>query len=95
MAESSTPTTELPFDPNALRDKYRLERDKRLRAEGNNQYLEIAGDFARYSEDPYAQPLTREPITDEMEVTIIGGGFGGLLPWRAAPGSRRAGPANH
>jgi len=78
MADTETSTT-VPFDPDALREKYRLERDKRLRTEGNNQYLEIAGDFARYSEDPYAQPFSREPITDEMEVTIIGGGFGGLL----------------
>ena len=31
-------TTELPFDPDALREKYRRERDKRLRADGNEQY---------------------------------------------------------
>ena len=29
---------DLGFDPAALREKYRLERDKRLRADGNQQY---------------------------------------------------------
>ena len=31
------------FDPDALREKYREERDKRLRADGNDQYVEVAG----------------------------------------------------
>ncbi len=71
---------QLGFDPDALRDKYREERDKRLRVEGNEQYQEIAGDFSHYIDDPYVEPgFTREPLTDEMDVVIIGGGFGGLL----------------
>ena len=41
------------FDPDALREKYRAERDKRLRADGNEQYVEVAGDFAHYVDDPY------------------------------------------
>jgi cyclohexanone monooxygenase len=69
----------LAFDPDALREKYRLERDKRLRAEGNEQYVEIAGEFAHYLEDPYVEPIVRDPIFDEVDVVIIGGGFGGLL----------------
>lgn len=67
------------FDPDHLRDKYRAERDKRLRHDGNEQYLEIAGDFARYLEDPYVSPIERAPLLDEVEVAVIGGGFGGLL----------------
>lgn len=71
---------DLGFDPKALRAKYRAERDKRLRRDGNQQYVEVAGDFARYLEDPYVQPgFTRAPLTDEVEVAVIGGGFGGLL----------------
>src|SRR5436190_2948208 len=71
----------LDFDPDALREKYRQEREKRLRVDGEAQYIELAGDFARYAEeDPYADPnFTREPLTDEIEVAIIGGGFSGLL----------------
>ena len=70
----------LGFDPDALREKYRAERDKRLRDDGNEQYQEITGEFAHYLDDPYVPPgFTREPLTDEVEVVVIGGGFGGLL----------------
>ncbi len=73
-------TEEVTFDPDALREKYRAERDKRLRADGNDQYQEVAGEFAHFVEDPYVEPgFTREPLTDEVEVLVIGGGFGGLL----------------
>ncbi|HEV3225779.1 MAG TPA: NAD(P)/FAD-dependent oxidoreductase, partial [Acidimicrobiales bacterium] len=72
-------TDTVAFDPDALREKYREERDKRLRAEGNEQYVEVTGDFARYLEDPYVEPFEREPLTDAVDVVIIGGGFGGLL----------------
>jgi cyclohexanone monooxygenase len=68
------------FDPNALRDKYRAERDKRLRADGNEQYIEVKGKFAHFLDDPYGkQGYTRAPLADEVEVAVIGGGFGGLL----------------
>lgn len=71
---------DLPFDPDTLRDKYRLERDKRLRKEGNTQYQEAIGDFKHYVEDPYvSEPIDRAPLTDEMDIIIIGGGFGGLI----------------
>jgi len=71
--------TTTDFDPDQLRDKYRAERDKRLRSDGNEQYQMIAGDFAHYLEDPYVAPIDREPLFDEVQVAIIGGGFGGLL----------------
>ena len=71
---------EFDFDPDALRAKYREERDKRLRADGNDQYVEVKGDFSRYIDDPYVDPgFTRAPLNDEVDVVIIGGGFGGLL----------------
>jgi len=70
----------LGFDPDALREKYREERDKRIRKEGNDQYVEVTGKFAHFVDDPYVEPgFTREPLTDEVDVVIIGGGFGGLL----------------
>jgi len=70
----------LSFDPDALRTKYRQERDKRLRADGNEQYVEVKGALARYLDDPYVQPgFTRPALYDEVEVLVVGGGFGGLL----------------
>jgi cyclohexanone monooxygenase len=70
----------IDFDPDALRERYRQERDRRLRADGNAQYVAIEGDFAHYLEDPYVEPgFTRAPIVQRMEVLIIGGGFSGLL----------------
>ncbi|MDO8432612.1 MAG: NAD(P)/FAD-dependent oxidoreductase [Candidatus Binatus sp.] len=70
----------IDFDPEVLRAKYREERDKRVRVDGNEQYVEVKGDYSRYVDDPYVAPgFTREPLTDDVEVLIIGGGFGGLL----------------
>jgi cyclohexanone monooxygenase len=80
MTTRDTGSTDLPFDPDALRARYRAERDKRLREEGNEQYVEVKGQFAHFLDDPYAEPgFTREPLFDEVEVLVIGGGFGGLL----------------
>ena len=70
----------LDFDPDALRDKYREERDKRLRVDGNEQYQEVSGDFSNYVDDPYLEEvIDRAPLNDEVEIIVIGGGFGGLI----------------
>jgi cation diffusion facilitator CzcD-associated flavoprotein CzcO len=65
-------------DHDALREKYRLERDKRLRADGNDQYLEPDGKFAYMVDDPYVERVEREPVIDDVTVALIGGGFSGL-----------------
>lgn len=67
------------FDIEALRAKYREERDKRIRSDGNSQYRAPAGALARYAQDPYADRTPREPLNDVVDVVIVGGGFGGLL----------------
>ncbi|AJZ84503.1 MULTISPECIES: flavin-containing monooxygenase [Streptomyces] len=77
---TSMDADELGFDPDALRAKYRAERDRRIRPDGRKQYRRIAGDFGSYAQDPYVEPeFTREPLHDRVDVLIIGGGFGGLL----------------
>ena len=70
---------QLGFDPDALREKYRVERDKRLRREGSGQYRALEGDLAHFIDDPYTPRAEREPVLDEVEIAVIGGGFGGLL----------------
>ena len=73
-------TSDLDFDPEVLRKEYLEERDKRIRPEGASQYQEVTGDFSKYVDDPYIEDeIAREPLTDEVEVIIVGGGFGGLL----------------
>jgi cation diffusion facilitator CzcD-associated flavoprotein CzcO len=67
------------FDKAALRRKYREERDKRLRPDGNDQYLRLSDQFAHYLEDPHTPVVAREPITDHVTVALIGGGFAGLV----------------
>ncbi|QUD90682.1 NAD(P)/FAD-dependent oxidoreductase [Phenylobacterium montanum] len=82
MAAETAPTEseDLGFDPEALKARYRAERDKRLRTDGNEQYQNIVGEFAHYLDDPYVEPgFNRAPVTDEAEVVVVGGGFGGLL----------------
>src|SRR5215207_1011249 len=76
---STTEQEKLPFDPDALREKYRQERDKRIRPDGNDQYQEMVGEFAHYMVDPYTAPIERDPLFDDVDVAVIGGGFGGLL----------------
>ena len=71
---------DLDFDPEALRAKYRAERDKRLRDDGEAQYAEAAEALAHFADDdPYATPEPRDPLTLEIDVAVIGGGFSGLM----------------
>jgi cation diffusion facilitator CzcD-associated flavoprotein CzcO len=68
-----------PIDTGALRRKYAEERDKRLRPDGNDQYLRLAGDYARYLDDPHTPWTERAPLADHRTVVCIGGGFAGLV----------------
>jgi cyclohexanone monooxygenase len=71
---------EFDFDPDALHAKYLTERDKRLRADGIGQYVEVKAEFSHYVDDPYVEPgFTRAPVFDHVDFAVIGGGFGGLL----------------
>lgn len=76
----SVDTSNLGFDPDMLRKKYLEERDKRIRKDGFGQYQTAEGDLSGFMEDHYVEPgFEREPLNDEVEVLIVGGGFGGLL----------------
>lgn len=67
------------LDVEALRAKYKHERDRRIRPDGATQYRRAAGEFGYYAKDPYTPRTEREPKTDRVEVLLIGAGFGGLL----------------
>ena len=66
-------------DRDALREKYRAERDKRLRPDGNDQYLEPTGRFAHLLDDPYTVVVDRPPVREDVNVAVIGSGFAGLV----------------
>ncbi|KAL5361021.1 hypothetical protein BJX96DRAFT_184927 [Aspergillus floccosus] len=71
------------IDVGKLKQKYIEERHKRLQNGGINQYrlIDDATQTAQqYLTDPYVAPgFTRDPIDQESDVVIIGGGYGGLL----------------
>ncbi|GAA0454815.1 monooxygenase [Actinoplanes capillaceus] len=67
-------------DIEALRARYRAERDRRIRPDAGGQYRSTAGgEFGYYAKDPYTERIERDPVSDRVEATVIGGGFGGLL----------------
>ena len=62
MTDPNCPPTQTPddIDLEALREKYRREREKRLRPEGSKQYIELVDEFAEYYEtDPHSPPKFR------------------------------------
>jgi cation diffusion facilitator CzcD-associated flavoprotein CzcO len=70
----------LSMSPEELREKYRRERDKRLRPDGIDQYRELKGIYDDFDKDPYVEPgFTRDPVIEETDVVIVGGGFSGMM----------------
>jgi cyclohexanone monooxygenase len=73
----------LGFDPDILAQRYAAERNKRIRADAEAQFVQLSHDspFANkyLEEDPYCEPLERAPLKDEREVIVIGGGWVGML----------------
>ncbi len=63
-----------------LRQRYRLERQKRLRPEGMAQWGELTDEFEALDQDPFVEPgFARDPMVEETTVVIVGGGFAGML----------------
>ena len=68
------------LDKAALRGRYLEERDKRLRPDGNDQYLRLTGRrLAHYLADPYTPVSPRAARTDHVTFAFVGGGFAGLV----------------
>ena len=82
------------YDPEAVRAKYLAERDKRL-VPGRADIRDLRTDehFARYRDDPFTPFIERDPVADEVDVVIVGGGIAGVLAGaRLRQGRRRADP---
>ncbi len=79
MAMTESPAHPGRIDKESLRRRYAEERDKRLRPDGNDQYLRLAGEFGHYLDDPHTPRAERAPLTDHRTVVCIGGGFAGLV----------------
>ena len=59
--------------------KYRAYKEARR---GSADYMAMEGEFSHYLDDVYsAEPVPRDPLTDECEILVVGGGFAGLLLW--------------
>ena len=73
----------LGFDPAELAERYKSERDRRVRSDAEAQFVAVGHDSPyanKYLEDdPYSEPVAREPIRDQREVIIIGGGWVGMM----------------
>jgi cation diffusion facilitator CzcD-associated flavoprotein CzcO len=71
----------------ALNQRYAAEKDKRIRPDGNAQYIDIETDdkWKSLAKDPWANPIelaSRPPVLksgDEVKIIILGAGYGGLL----------------
>ncbi|MFJ3971262.1 flavin-containing monooxygenase [Streptomyces parvus] len=76
----TTPHTPDLLELAALRERYRLERERRVRPDGAAQYRDADAEFGYYAADPYTEgPADRAPLHDLVDVAVIGGGFGGIL----------------
>ncbi len=72
--------TSSAFDSQALHQKYAAEKKKRLRGDGEGQYIDASGEFEAFSQDPFIKvPLQRDSVSKDIDVAVIGGGFGGLI----------------
>ena len=75
-----TDTQTIARDFDALHEKYLAERDRRLRSDGNAQYVAVDNPFIGEIDDPYASArIEREAVSEDVDVVVVGGGFSGLL----------------
>ncbi len=70
----------MKYDPEAVRAKYLAERDKRL-VPGRANIRDLHQDtyFAGYRDDPFTPYSEREPVNEDLDVVILGGGIAGIL----------------
>ena len=73
------PTMTPDVDIAALRERYRVEADKRRRPEGFAQDIELDAELEAFLEfETYEALAMRAPLADESNAVVLGGGFAGL-----------------
>ncbi|MFI5660821.1 flavin-containing monooxygenase [Streptomyces sp. NPDC051684] len=78
LPKCATPPT--PQETAELRERYRAERERRVRPDATAQYRSTTAEFGYFAADPYAGDMPeRAPLSDEVDVAVVGGGFGGIL----------------
>lgn len=71
---------DVDFDPQQIRQRYAEERNKRLKKETLAQFQGLSNVHELHGAgDPYTERVERAAVTEEVEVAVLGGGFGGLL----------------
>lgn len=89
--------TKLPnadqIDIAALKEKYRQQREIRLRPEGQKQYVRPDAEMheADSEIDPHMPVKARAPISEDIDALVLGGGWSGLL---AGVNLKKAGVTN-
>jgi cation diffusion facilitator CzcD-associated flavoprotein CzcO len=66
------------IDRDAILERYRAERDKRIRPDGNAQYVRLATHFPHMLADPHMPRTDRAAVTDHVRFAMVGAGFAGL-----------------
>ena len=68
------------LDIDQLKARYRQQRDRRIRSDGQQQYQRTSGsDDGTYAHDPHQSVTPREAIHEDLEVAVLGAGWSGLL----------------
>ena len=65
----------------ALKEKYREEREKRMRREGESQYAAPEDHFVHDTRehDPFTPVVPRDAVDEDLDVAILGAGWTGIL----------------
>ncbi|MGY3361864.1 hypothetical protein ACVWZK_008527 [Bradyrhizobium sp. GM0.4] len=74
----------LGFDIEKNKQRYQLERDKRVRKDAEDQFVEVTTEQSDLShflvDDPIGEPLApRGAIEDDIDTLVVGGGWAGLI----------------
>lgn len=76
---TAIPSTE-EIDIPVLKKKYRQERDRRIRPEGQKQYADRSDDPVHtYEVDPHLPVQPRDSLSEDIEVAVLGGGWSGVM----------------